>query len=94
MGAPKLLKTMADDRILVFLNAFADPSKIVKRDPRFCLLATWVVSFSCVMIADLQEITKVITVRPSRIPSLCTRSTRAGIEWCFCHCAVCMARPR
>ena len=22
------------------------------------------------------------TVRPSRIPSSCTRSTRAGIEWC------------
>ena len=33
-------------------------------------------------------------VRPSRIPSLCTRSTRAGIEWCCCHRAVCMARPR
>ena len=24
-------------------------------------------------------------VLPSRIPSLCTRSTRAGIEWCRCH---------
>ena len=33
-------------------------------------------------------------VLPSRIPSLCTRSTRAGIEWCCCHRAVCMARPR
>jgi len=33
-------------------------------------------------------------VRPSRIPSSCTRSTRAGIEWCCCHRAVCMARPR
>ena len=33
-------------------------------------------------------------VRPSRTPSLCTRSTRAGIEWCCCHRAVCMARPR
>ena len=35
-----------------------------------------------------------IAVRPSRIPSLCTRSTRAGIEWCCCHRAVCMAQPR
>ena len=34
------------------------------------------------------------TVRPSRIPSLCTRFTRAGIEWCYCHRAVCMVRPR
>ena len=33
-------------------------------------------------------------VRPPRIPSLCTRSTREGIEWCCCHRAVCMARPR
>ena len=33
-------------------------------------------------------------VRPSRIFSLCTRSTRAGIEWCCCHRTVCMARPR
>ena len=33
-------------------------------------------------------------VRPSRIPSLCTRSTRAGIEWRCCHRAVCMAQPR
>ena len=33
-------------------------------------------------------------VLPSRIPSLCTRSMRAGIEWCRCHRAVCMARPR
>ena len=33
-------------------------------------------------------------VRPSRIPSLCTRSTRAGIEWCCCNRAVCMARSR
>ena len=24
----------------------------------------------------------------SRIPSLCTRCTRAGIEWCCCHRAV------
>ena len=29
-----------------------------------------------------------------RIPSLCPRSTRAGIEWCCCRRAVCMARPR
>ena len=33
-------------------------------------------------------------VRPSRIPSLCTRSTRAGIEWCCFYRAFCMARPR
>ena len=33
-------------------------------------------------------------VLPSRIPFLCTRSTRAGIEWCCRHRAVCMARPR
>ena len=26
--------------------------------------------------------------RASRIPSLCTRFTRAGIEWCRCHRAV------
>ena len=35
-----------------------------------------------------------LKVRASRIPSLCTRPTRAGIEWCCCHRAVCMARPR
>ena len=35
-----------------------------------------------------------VDVRPSPIPSLCTCSTRAGIEWCCCHRAVCMARPR
>ena len=32
--------------------------------------------------------------RPSLIPSLCTRFTRAGTEWCRYHRAVCMARPR
>ena len=31
--------------------------------------------------------------RPSLIPSLCTRFTRAGIEWPRCHRAACMARP-
>ena len=31
--------------------------------------------------------------RPSLIPYLCTTFTRAGIEWCRCHHAVCMARP-
>ena len=30
--------------------------------------------------------------RPSLIPSLCTHSTRAGIEWRRCYHAVCMAR--
>ena len=30
------------------------------------------------------------SVLPSRIPSLCPRSTHAGIEWCCCHRAVCM----
>ena len=37
---------------------------------------------------------EVADVRPSRIPSLCTRSTCAGIDWCCCHRAVCMAWPR
>ena len=31
--------------------------------------------------------------RPSRIPSLCTTFTRAGIEWRRWQHAVCMARP-
>ena len=30
--------------------------------------------------------------RPSPIPSPCTQSTRAGIEWRRCHRAACMAR--
>ena len=30
---------------------------------------------------------------PSRIPPLCVHLTRAGIEWCRCHRAVCMAQP-
>ena len=34
-----------------------------------------------------------IEARPSRIPSLCTHFTRAGIEWRRCHRAACMARP-
>ena len=29
-----------------------------------------------------------LPARPSPIPSLCTRPTRAGIEWCGCHRAV------
>ena len=33
------------------------------------------------------------TARPSLIPALRTSFTRAGIEWCRCHRAVCMARP-
>ena len=34
-----------------------------------------------------------VLARPSLIPSLCTRLTRAGIEWPRCHRAACMARP-
>ena len=33
------------------------------------------------------------SARPSPVASLCIRFTRAGIEWCRCHHAVCMARP-
>ena len=32
--------------------------------------------------------------RPSHIPPWCTRCMPAGIEWCRCHRAVCMARSR
>lgn len=62
VGAPKLLKTMADDKILVFLNCVADPSPERPRDPRWCLLVTWCISFLCIMIAKLQEITSIITM--------------------------------
>ena len=34
-----------------------------------------------------------LEARPSLIPSPCTQSTRAGIEWRRFHHGVCMARP-
>ena len=50
---------------------------------------------ACGMATDCAQLQCVARyVLPSRIPSLCTRSTRTGIEWCCCHRAVCMAWPR
>ena len=90
LPAVSCLSMMADYTSAGFLDTDAAPGGWAPKD------GAGVVRFSALGLFPEPGtlVPTIAEVRPSRIPSLCTRSTRAGIEWCCCHRAVFMARPR